>query len=65
MHPEALLGSCSQGVGPSLPGGVKKIGYMSDQNSSYGLRSLPGGDRLVTWSTLAVVNGTVFCGLQN
>jgi hypothetical protein len=26
-----------------------QIGYMCDQNSTYGLRSLPGGVRLVTW----------------
>jgi hypothetical protein len=31
------------------PGGCQ-IGYMGDQNSTYGLHSLPGGVRLVTWT---------------
>jgi hypothetical protein len=31
------------------PGGCQ-IGYMCDQNSTYGLHSLPGGVRLVTWT---------------
>jgi hypothetical protein len=37
------------------PGGCQ-IGYMCDQNSTYGLRSLPGGVRLVTGNVLAVIN---------
>jgi hypothetical protein len=31
------------------PGGCQ-IGYMRDQNSTYGLHSLPGGVRFVTWT---------------
>jgi hypothetical protein len=38
------------------PGGCQ-LGYMGDQNSTYGLRSLPGDVRLVAWTTPAV---TVF-----
>jgi hypothetical protein len=34
------------------PGGCQ-IGYMCDQNSTYGLHSLPGVVRLVTWTILA------------
>ena len=40
------------------PGGCQ-IGYMGDQNSTYGLHSLPGGVRLVTWSIPAVINRCV------
>jgi WD40 repeat protein len=37
------------------PGGCQ-IGYTCDQNSTYGLHSLPGGVRLVTRTILAVIN---------
>ena len=40
----------------SLPG-VCQIGYMCDQNSTYGLHSPPGGvQRLVTWTIPAVIS---------
>jgi hypothetical protein len=35
------------------PGGCQ-VGYMCDQNSTYGLHSLPGGVRLVSWTAVAV-----------
>jgi hypothetical protein len=41
------------------PGG-RQIGYTCDQNSTYGLHSLPGGVRLVTWTTPAVINWCSF-----
>jgi hypothetical protein len=37
------------------PGGCQ-IGHMCDQNSTYGLHSLPRGVRLVTWNIQAVIN---------
>jgi hypothetical protein len=41
---------------PLTPGGCQ-MGYMCDQNSTYGLHSLPGGVRWVTCTTtLAVIN---------
>jgi hypothetical protein len=33
-----------------------QIGFMCDRNSTYGLHSLPGGVRLVTWNKLAVID---------
>jgi hypothetical protein len=48
----------TRGVRGHLPGGRValtpggcQIGYMCDQNLTYGLRSLPGGVRLVTRAT--------------
>jgi hypothetical protein len=42
-------------VGVALTPGGCQICYMCDQNSTYGLHSLPGGVRLVAW-ILAVID---------
>jgi hypothetical protein len=45
-------------VGLFTPGGCQ-IGYTCDQNSTYGLRSLPGGVRLVTCATRTRLVGCI------
>jgi hypothetical protein len=53
-----------QRVGLSLTPGKCQIGYMCDQNSTYGLHSLPGGVKiryLFTWTVPAVISRCFDC----
>jgi hypothetical protein len=56
------LGNTVLTAGLSLPGGCQ-IGYTCDQNSTYGLHSLPGGVRLVTWNIPAVIKRCFDCNI--